>query len=179
MRPSVDQWAMSLVFATSKRSTCSRRSVACILLNARNHVIGTGYNGVASGQKHCNQASGFNFVYANGVDKSKPLTGQSTGKIQLYPYACPGSKSASGTNLDGCQAIHAEQNALLQCRDVYSIETAYVSVSPCMTCVKLLMNTSCRRIVFKDEYPHNEAKDLWLSNQNRSWIRYKDLREDA
>lgn len=71
-------------------------------------------------------------------------------------------------NLDGCQAIHAEQNALLQCRDVYAIHTAYVTASPCMTCVKLLLNTSCERIVYVEEYPHSAARDLW-TGAGRSW----------
>jgi hypothetical protein len=39
----------------------------------------------------------------------------------------------SGTGLDVCEAIHAEQNALLQCKDVEQIDTAYVTAMPCMT----------------------------------------------
>lgn len=160
MRPTIDQWAMSLVRETSKRSTCVRRNVACILLNERNHVIGTGYNGVASGQPHCNSEEKIkDFELAPGVYVV-------SGEIHSSP--CIGAFSPSGTNLDGCQAIHAEQNALLQCRDVYSVASAYVSASPCMTCVKLLMNTGCKRIVFDSEYPHTEAKNLWLSNPARS-----------
>jgi deoxycytidylate deaminase len=30
-----------------------------------------------------------------------------------------------------------------------------------MTCVKLLMNTGCKRIVFLEEYVNLEAKNLW------------------
>src|SRR3990167_8057918 len=78
------------------------------------------------------------------------------------------AQAPSGTNLDGCQAIHAEQNALLQCRDMYAIHTAYVTASPCMTCCKLLLNTSCQRIVYVEEYPHSAAKDLW-TGAGRSW----------
>jgi dCMP deaminase len=64
-------------------------------------------------------------------------------------------------------ATHAEQNALLQCRDVEQIDTCYTTASPCITCVKLLMNTGCRSIVFAEEYPHPEAMDLWLSGYAR------------
>jgi dCMP deaminase len=173
-RPNVDAWALSLVKATALRSTCFRRNVACVLLDTRNHVIATGYNGVASGQPHCNERTGFNFVYENGIDKTKQLTGQSTGVIAHYGNACSGANAASGTNLEGCQAIHAEQNALLQCKNVYSISTAYVSTSPCITCVKLLMNTSCNKVVFLEEYPHPEAKKLWESKPGRIWQHYKE-----
>lgn len=75
---------------------------------------------------------------------------------------------ASGTGLDDCQAIHAEQNALLQCRNVYEVEVAYVTTSPCVTCVKLLLNTSCQRIVFVEEYPHAQSGQIW-TQAGRIW----------
>jgi dCMP deaminase len=125
------------------------------LLNARGHVLSTGYNGVAAGLPHCNEE------LVNDLEfDAKPVV------LQLH--ACSGAKAPSGTNLDGCQAIHAEQNALLQCRDMYAIHTAYVTASPCMTCIKLLLNTSCQRIVFVEEYPHSAAKDLWTGT-GRAW----------
>lgn len=148
MRPSRDEWALKLALLTAQRATCCRRQVGCVLLNSRGHVLATGYNGVAAGLPHCNQH-----------DLYHPLG---------FPYACEGARSPSGTNLDGCQAIHAEQNALLQCRDIYQIHTAYVTASPCVTCCKLLLNTSCERIVYVEEYPHSAAKDLW-TGAGRSW----------
>lgn len=158
MRPSKDQWAIELAQVTSKRATCLRRQVGCVLVNGRGHVLSTGYNGVAAGQKHCND-----------VDYSWPppeslaaVADVRVATLNRYPHSCPGASSPSGTNLDGCQAIHAEQNALLQCRDVYDIHTCYVTASPCITCVKLLLNTSCERIVFVEEYPHKAAQALWV-----------------
>ena len=88
--------------------------------------------------------------------------------VETFPHACAGAWSPSGTNLDACQAIHAEQNALLQCRDIYQIHTAYVTASPCVTCCKLLLNTSCERIVFVEEYPHSAARELW-EGAGRLW----------
>lgn len=152
MRPSRDQWAMDMAALTAKRATCLRRQVGAVLLNERGHVLATGYNGVAAGLPHCNEHDPYH----------------ETG----YPHACSGAHSPSGTNLDGCQAIHAEQNALLQCRDVYSIHTCYVTASPCVTCTKLLLNTSCQRIVFLEEYPHSEARKLWEA-AGRQWEQLK------
>ncbi len=174
MRPSKDQWAMDLALVTARRATCLRRQCGCILLNARGHVLATGYNGVAAGQAHCNERTGFNFVYANGVNKKKQLTGQETGTVDVFGHACPGAQAPSGQGLDGCQAIHAEQNALLQCRDVYSIHSVYVTASPCITCCKLLLNTSCERIVFFETYPHPEARALW-EGAGRSWVHFGSL----
>jgi dCMP deaminase len=137
----LDDWAMALAVLTSQRSTCRRRQVGAVFLNHRGHVIATGYNGNAAGLPHC------------------------------LDIPCDGALSPSGTNLNGCEALHAEQNALLQCRDVFSIKSAYVTASPCFTCMKLLLNTSCEKIIFIDEYPHN-SKDLW-EKAGRQWIHYQ------
>lgn len=161
MRPTKDQWAMQLCQITALRSTCCRRNVGCVLLNHRGHVLATGYNGVAAGLPHCNER----IVEAGLYD---PMT-MKYDSIDTYPNACPGAKSPSGTNLDACQAIHAEQNALLQCKDVYDIHTCYVTASPCITCTKLLLNTGCRRIIYLEEYPHNSAGELWESS-GREWL---------
>lgn len=159
MRPSRDEWALKLALLTAQRTTCCRRAVGCVLLNARGHVLATGYNGVAAGLPHCNHVE---LVDCATISEARPKL------VETFPHACAGAWSPSGTNLDGCQAIHAEQNALLQCRDVYAIHTCYVTASPCMTCVKLLLNTSCQRIVFVEEYPHSAAKELW-TGAGRAW----------
>lgn len=143
MRPTRDQWGLQLARLTAQRATCLRRQVGCVLVNARGHMLATGYNGVAAGRPHCNEMPG---------------------------HACSGASTPSGQGLDTCQAIHAEQNALLQCRDVYAIHTAYVTTSPCITCTKLLLNTSCERIIFAEEYPHAEAKILW-ELAGRFWLK--------
>ena len=158
-RPIRDEWGLCLAEVTASRATCLRRSVGCILVDKRGHILATGYNGVAAGQAHCNE-----------ITMPRTVTSFTTG---YYKNACPGAYSLSGTNLDGCQAIHAEQNALLQCRDVWEIETCYTTASPCITCVKLLLNTSCQRIVFREEYPHSEARVLW-ENAGRIWIQLKE-----
>lgn len=157
MRPSRDEWGLQLAEVTAQRATCLRRSVGCVLIDRHGHVLATGYNGVAAGQPHCNEVSGRVFF------ADEPMSEQSY--APTYPNACPGARSASGTNLDGCQAIHAEQNALLQCRDVQAIETCYVTCSPCLSCVKMLLNTSCQRIVYRERYAHGEALDLWIEAQ--------------
>lgn len=156
-----DQWAMKLAATTAKRSTCCRRNVGCALLNKRGHVLATGYNGVAAGLPHCN----------DGVEVVAPGV---VGVYTLYKNACPGAYAPSGTDLDGCNAIHAEQNALLQCRDVWDIYACYVTASPCVTCCKLLLNTSCQVIIYSEEYPHSAAKELWVG-AGREWFSYEGL----
>ncbi len=139
MRPSKEAYFLKMAQLVASRGTCARRQVGCVLVNSRGHVVATGYNGVPSGFTHCRQKN-----------------------------PCEGSLEHSGQGLDKCLATHAEQNALLQCSNTQDIETCYTTVSPCIHCVKLLLNTSCKNIVFLDEYPHTVSKELWLT-VGRSW----------
>lgn len=45
---------MSVAVAISRLSTCPRRRVGCVITDADNRIIATGYNGVPSGHPHCN-----------------------------------------------------------------------------------------------------------------------------
>lgn len=130
-RLSVDDYFINMARLVAMRGTCLRRRVGCVLVDSRNHVLGTGYNGVPADVPHCLDAP------------------------------CAGIHYSSGLGLDKCSAIHAEQNALLQCRDVRQIATAYITCSPCHTCTKLLMNTSCKKIIFYEPYTDQSPKDLW------------------
>lgn len=216
-RPDVDEYFINMAKLVASRSTCLRRAVGCVLVNSRNHVIATGYNGVAAGQPHCNEPTDRvstddlvireTYVPIMKVDdggsveecdqKSESLLytfqdelkdefGESSPPLKLssvagppqfdvYANACPGSGAKSGTNLDGCRAIHAEQNALLQCRDVYDIDTVYVTTEPCVTCTKLFLGTSARRVVFAEAYAHEDARRLWYDSRGRAamtWVSY-------
>jgi len=130
-RQPADFYFLRMALLVSERGTCVRRKVGCILVNKKNHVLATGYNGNPSGFMHC------------------------------LDNPCKGANSKSGKDLDKCEAIHAEQNALLQCKDVYDIDTIYCTVSPCIHCVKLLLNTSAKRIVFGEKYIQKDAERLW------------------
>jgi dCMP deaminase len=147
-RPSREETALSLAAIWAKRGTCCRRQVGCVLVDADGHELSTGYNGPASGMPHCTRET-----------------------------PCPGASSPSGQGLDLCEAVHAEANALLFCPDVRKIEYAYVTCSPCVHCVKLLMNTGCRVIIFSERYAHDQAAEaLWTrstapSGRPRQWLK--------
>lgn len=140
-RPSWDQYWSAIAKAVATRGTCPRRKVGSVLTTFDNRILSTGYNGKASGLVNC-------------IDQN-----------------CEGAKYPSGQGLDKCEALHAEQNALLLCSDVRLIHTCYVTTSPCISCVKMLMGTGCMRIVFTTEYPHTESRDLWLNSKpGREWV---------
>jgi dCMP deaminase len=149
MRPSRDELGLLLARTWALRGTCGRRRVGCVLTDRDGHQVGSGYNGPASGVPNC------------GDDA---LAGD---------VACPGLGLPSGQGLELCEAVHAEANALLRCRDVREVHAAYVTHSPCVHCVKLLMNTGCQRVVFETPYAHNfTARELWeRSRRGRTWER--------
>lgn len=74
---------------------------------------------------------------------------------------CAGANAPKGADL--CQAVHAEQNALLTCKDPEQIYTCYTTHAPCLRCTKTLLNTSCTRIVYANSDYEETAKELWLS----------------
>ena len=83
-RLEVDQYFLQIAQLVAERSTCRRRKVGCVLVDTKNHIVATGYNGVPSGFTHC------------------------------LDVPCEGASSPSGTDLDKCLAVHAEVNAFLQ-----------------------------------------------------------------
>lgn len=141
-RPSRDDMFLNMCLLVATRATCARRKVGCVLVSSQGHVLSTGYNGPAAKQPHC-------------VDQP-----------------CPGANAKSGESLDLCEALHSEQNAMLQCRDVREIMTCYCTTAPCVTCTKLLMNTGCKEIVFLEDYPQSaESRRLWESSGEPGWKR--------
>jgi dCMP deaminase len=150
-----DNWLMEIVDVIAKPATCIRRKVGCVLVNDLGHIIATGYNGVAKGLPHCNGKAKLEGTY---IEKSRE-----------YPHACKGAFMKSGEGHDLCEAIHAEQNALLQCANVMKIKTCYVSTSPCITCTKLLLNTSCHIIIFREDHiSSKDSRELW-EKAGRVW----------
>tara|TARA_A100001515_G_scaffold134777_1_gene125196 strand:+ start:324 stop:788 length:465 start_codon:yes stop_codon:yes gene_type:complete len=147
-RPPADFYFLRMAKLVSERGTCIRRKVGCVFVNKKNHVIATGYNGNPSGSKHC-------------IDNP-----------------CMGSKYSSGTGLEFCEAIHAEQNALLQCKDVYDIDRVYTTLEPCIHCIKLLLNTSANQIIYGEKYVQEWSRKLWEdAGRGYTYINLKVLKE--
>ena len=131
-RPTRDQIYLRMAELVAERSTCFRRKVGCVLVDSHGRVLATGYNGVASGRPHCNEG-----------------------------FPCAGTSMTPGTGLDKCEALHAEQNAILLLHDPWTVETVYCTASPCVSCMKLLLGTSAKRIVCRELYPHPDAIAYW------------------
>lgn len=130
---------LRVAFDIAALGTCSRRKVGALFLDTKGHILASGYNGTAPGTPHC-------------ID-----------------FPCAGAHMPSGEGLELCEAIHAEQNALVQCRFPEQVHTIYCTDSPCIHCVKMLASTSGKRIVFGREYPHSASREYWES-LGREWV---------
>ena len=121
---------MRVAFAVAEMGTCPRRNVGALILDSFGHILSTGYNGMPRGMTSC------------GLSQ------------------CDGLSMPSGQGLDRCLAVHAEQNALLQCRSIGGARILVTTTSPCIHCIKMLLNTPIEDIVYHDHY-HTEPLLLW------------------
>ena len=78
----------------------------------------------------------------NGVPKGLP---------HCIDKPCLGVGDKKG-DTSRCEAVHAELNAILQCRRLDQAHTIYVSCTPCFACAKMIANTSIKRIVAYKHY---------------------------
>ena len=78
------------------------------------------------------------------------------------------ARLVSGRDLYSCNAVHAEMNALLQCADVFKVHTTYVTISPCAICARILRNTSCSLVIYRQPYADIEQVQLIFSGELRS-----------
>ncbi len=145
-RLSRDETGLLVAKIYSMRSTCPLRSVGCLLVDKDFHTLCTGYNGSVAGRPHC-------------ID-----------------HPCRAFQPDNRDYIDRhrCEAQHAEANALLRIRDTRDIYTCYTyPCSPCGYCIKLLLGTSCKRIVFIEEYPDEQPKEMWLE-QGKEWVQCQE-----
>lgn len=76
-------------------------------------------------------------------------------------HPCTGATDLPGNNTN-CLAVHAEQNALLQCMDIERAHTMYCSCIPCFICAKMIANTNIELIVAVEEYADTRGKDILI-----------------
>lgn len=134
-RPSWHEYFMQITELVSTRSTCLRRKVGAVITRDK-RILTTGYNGPPEGIIHCEKRGGCLRDELN---------------------------IPSGQRMELSRAIHAEQNAIIQAAKVgISIQdsTLYVTAHPCFTCAKMLINAGVKRIIYKEGYPDEFAREI-------------------
>ena len=135
-RPKWDDYFMELAHVVATRSNCTRRHVGAVIVQNR-HILSSGYNGTPYGVTNC------------------------------FEGGCPrcAGETASGSHLEECLCVHAEQNAICQAaQHGHAIDggAIYVTCSPCLTCAKLIINAGIREVVYEGEYAFlDTVKDIF------------------
>jgi len=129
-RPGWDVYFMDIAHVVKTRSNCCRRQVAAVIVKDH-RIISTGYNGTPRGIRNCAEG---------GCPR------------------CAGT-APSGSDLDECICCHAEENAITQAAFhgiALQNSVIYSTMSPCLTCAKMIINAGIREVIYDEEYCFNE-----------------------
>jgi dCMP deaminase len=137
VRPERGEYLMSIAIDVAARCNC-RTTVVGAVITRDGRIASTGYNGTVVG-------------YTNCIDGGCPR--------------CADPEAESGTQLDRCICVHAEQNALLAAaRFGIGVEGAecWVTTDPCLDCTKSLIQARVRKVVYWQPYrlPRPESEEL-------------------
>ena len=134
-RPTWDQYFMTITRQVAERSTCKRAQVGAVIVRDKN-ILATGYNGAPAGMPHC-------------ID------------VGCLIYQ---SKTPNGDVEENCfRTIHAEINAIAQAaKNGSSIKDAsiYLTHTPCIHCVKVLVNTGIKNIYYEVPYKLHTLEEI-------------------
>ncbi len=126
---------MTITQQVAERSTCLRAKVGAVIVRDRS-ILATGYNGSPAGLPHCIEAGCL--VYQSRTPY---------GEIEENCY----------------RTIHAEINAITQAaRNGSAIRDAdiYVTHTPCIHCLKVLINTGISTVFYGQQYKLHTLADL-------------------
>lgn len=149
-RPDWDHYFMDIAEMVSKRSNCSRRHVAAVLVKDK-RIISTGYNGTPRGIKNCNEG---------GCPRCN-------------------SNTPSGEGLTECLCCHAEENSIVQAAYhgiAVAGATIYTTYSPCLLCSKMIINAGIREVVYKQRYSIDSTSMRLLAEAG---VKVRALEEEA
>ena len=136
-RPDWDTYFMDIALVVARRGNCCRRKVAAVAV-LDHRLISTGYNGTPRGVRNCCDG---------GCERCA-------------------SNAPSGTDLTTCICSHAEENAITQAA-YHGIRlqgaTLYVTISPCLTCAKMIINAGIVEVIYGGDYAFNEQTKKLLA----------------
>jgi dCMP deaminase len=130
-----DEYFLKIASVVSEQSTCRRHHMGAVAVRDK-HILVTGYNGAPAGAKDCLEL---------GCLRDE----------QNIP---------SGTRVETCRAIHAEQNIIIQAGlHGVSLEgsTVYCTHTPCVLCAKMLVNARIKRFVSFAKYNDDTFVELF------------------
>lgn len=124
-RISRTKYFMTIAQTVAKRGTCPRASVGAVVVNSKNRILGTGYNGSPPFHPHCLD-EGCKIVTVNDEE----------GKSKEYCI----------------RTIHAEVNAVLTVQNQDDSLIMYSTHHPCFECIKVIAARGISRVFYLHDY---------------------------
>ena len=146
MKPTWDQYFLGMADYVATRSSCLRRQVGAVLVKDH-RILTTGYNGLPNGLEHC--------------------TSETCVRIT--------SNIPHGGRLDLCDAVHAEQNAIIQGAYIgvsVAGSTMYTQGLPCRQCTKIILNAGIHQIIFRNS-GYDDSMELFRQRPDVKLWMYK------
>lgn len=137
VRPSWDEYFMSIADMVGTRATCDRGRSGCVITKDK-RILVTGYVGSPIGQPHCDEA-GHEMHTVTHEDGSQ--------------------------SMHCIRTIHAEQNAVAQAARMgipLDGATVYCRMTPCYVCAKILINAGIKRVVANKDYHASKQSKVTL-----------------
>ena len=128
-------------------SYCEKKKVGAVIAKD-GRILATGYNGTISGfDNQCETYS--TCITCNGTGDTL-LSFRDT-----ITEVCPNCNGLGKKLVTSPYVIHAEQNVLMFCAKngiPTDGTTMYITLSPCSTCAKLIVQAGIKRVVFLEIY---------------------------
>lgn len=131
MRPDWDNYFIEIAKVISSRSTCLRRKYGAVIVKDR-VIVSTGYNGSPRGMENC---------------------------IDVQKCAREELNIPSGERYELCEAVHAEQNAIIngspeRMKDAviyiagFEEDGSFADGTPCKLCSRMIRNAQIAEVVY-------------------------------
>lgn len=152
-RPSWDEYFIKIAQLTSERSNCIKRRVGCLVVKD-NRILSLGYNGTPVGTENC---------FSGGCNRCMDQYNHSNNNDSNS-----NKNNQSGIGLDLCMCLHAEENALLfVSKNELENSTIYVTLIPCISCVKKIIQCKIKRVMYIHDYrPELDANSKEILQKN-------------
>lgn len=156
---------MAHAYRCSLNSTCLNRKVGAVIVNG-NQIIASGYNDTPHNVKSCRFLQ-----YCFRKDYLKCLKMACDENVSIVKDVCSAGhvvdkeqKEVLKKHLDLCQAIHAEERAILQVAKLggQSLKDSvlYSTTFPCLLCAKKIIEVGVKEVVYLDPYPYSRAYEI-------------------
>jgi len=127
LRPSWEEYFISIMKAVGSRGTCNRGKAGCIIVKDK-RILSTGYAGAPTNLPHCDEVGHQmeSTIHSDSIERKHCV-----------------------------RTTHAEQNAIVQASKYgtsIDCSSIYVKMEPCPACAKMIINSGIKEVVCEKQY---------------------------